>query len=358
MLGLDRYTPGHAFGSSHGLTRIIRLAYFESPVYVPLLRRAFALWRELEQGMARPLLHVTGGLDVGAPGSTVFEGSLRSCREHDLPHEVLDAATLARRCPGWHPDPRWRAVWQPDAGFLEPERCIARHLEVAESHGAMLHHGERVLAIEPQAGHVVVRTDRARYTVGQVVLSAGAWTSDLLRDLAPTLASQLVPERQVLGWFDVAQPAHFAPNAFPVFVLEADEGTYYGFPEHRAHGGQAGFKIGRYHHLSERVHPDTMDRTGHPSDEAALRVATSRWFPAANGALLRSAVCLFTNTPDEHFVVDKLPAVPEVMVVSACSGHGFKFASVLGEIVATMVTSGEPAFDLGLFGAQRDTLRA
>jgi sarcosine oxidase len=345
VLGIEQHPLGHAFGSSHGLTRIIRLAYFEDPSYVPLLRRAFALWRDLERGIDEPLLHVTGGLDVGAAGSTVFEGSLRSCREHDLSHEVLDAAELGRRFPGWRPSPALQAVWQPDAGFVTPERCIRRHAQGAEAAGATLHIGERVLEVAPTASGVRVRTDRATYEAGQAVVTAGPWMADLV----PSLAPWLTPERQMLGWFDISSPRHFAPDRFPVFVLEAEEGTYYGFPEY----GVPGFKIGKYHHRFERAHPDTMDRGCHPADEAALRLATARYFPEANGALRSSAACLFTNTPDEHFIIDRAPASPQLLLVSPCSGHGFKFASVIGEICADLVQRGTTDHDIGLFSLAR-----
>jgi sarcosine oxidase len=345
VLALEQHDHGHGFGSSHGLTRIIRLAYFEDPSYVPLLRRAFSLWRDLEQGLDEPLLHVTGGLDVGAEGSVVFEGSRRSCLEHHLPHEVLDAAALARRVPGWRPADNLMAVSQPDAGFLTPERCIRAHVDRALAHGAVIHTHETVRGYTASDGRVHVRTDRADYEAGQLVLTAGAWMSDL----APSLRPLLTPERQVLGWFDVADHARFAPSAFPVFVLEADEGTYYGFPEY----GVPGFKIGRYHHLHEKVHPDTMDRTVGARDEAALRDAVARYFPDANGPLRSSAVCLFTNTPDEHFIVDRAPDTPEVLLVSPCSGHGFKFSSVMGEICADLVQHGRTSHDIGLFGLAR-----
>lgn len=345
VLGLEQHALGHAFGSSHGLTRIIRLAYFEDPSYVPLLRRAFALWRELEQGLDEPLLHVTGGLDVGAAGSTVFEGSLRSCVTHDLPHQVLEAGEIARRFPGWRPAPELKAVWQPDAGFVTPERCIAQHAAMATAAGADLRTGVRVLDVTPRSGRVEVRTDQGTFEAEQVVLTAGPW----MGDLAPVLKPLLVPERQVLGWFDIADRPAFAPSAFPVWVMEAAEGTFYGFPEY----GGPGFKLGKYHHRFERVHPDTMDRDCHAEDEAALRSCTSRYFPQANGALLSSAACIFTNTPDEHFIIDRAPGTPEVLLVSPCSGHGFKFASVVGEICADLVTRGATGHDIGLFSLNR-----
>jgi sarcosine oxidase len=345
VLGIEQFPLGHAMGSSHGLTRIIRLAYFEDPSYVPLLRRAFALWRELEQGLSEPLLHVTGGLDVGPAGGIVFEGSRRSCLEHHLPHEVLDSADLARRYSGWRPSPELKAVFQPDAGFVTPERCIERHAAGAEAAGATLHTGERVIEVTPTASGVRVRTDRSNYEAGQAIVTAGPW----MGDLAPSLNPLLEPERQVLGWFDITAPQDFAPSAFPVFVLEAAEGTFYGFPEY----GVPGFKIGKYHHLYERVHPDTMDRTCHPADEAALRLATARYFPTANGVLRSSATCMFTNTPDEHFVIDRAPEAANVLLVSPCSGHGFKFSSVIGEVCADLVQRGETAHDIGLFSLGR-----
>jgi sarcosine oxidase len=345
VLGLERFALGHDRGSSHGLTRIIRLAYFEDPAYVPLLRRAFELWRQLERGAGERLLHVTGALDVGRDGSRVFEGSLRSCREHGLLHELLDAATLARRFPAWRPAPGARAVFQPDGGFLLPERCIAAHAARAAAAGADLRCDERLLEWHAGGGRVRLRTERGRYEAGQLVLAAGAWMGKLV----PALAPLLTPERQVLGWFAVADRAPFAPERFPVFVMDVDEGQFYGFPEF----GVAGLKVGKYHHLDEPADPDALDRACRPEDEAALRAAVARYFPAADGELLRHAACMFTNTADEHFVIDRLPGAPEVLAVSPCSGHGFKFASVVGEIVADLAADDATRHEIGLFRLAR-----
>ncbi|HTM30626.1 MAG TPA: N-methyl-L-tryptophan oxidase [Vicinamibacterales bacterium] len=341
VLVLERFTVGHDRGSSHGLTRIIRLAYFEHPLYVPLLRRAFELWRALEESAREPLLHVTGSLDVGAPGSMVFEGSKRSCLEHSLRHEILGGAALRRRFPAWHIEDGAAAVFQPDGGFLVPERCVLAHAAGARAAGATIHEHEPVLEWDARGDSVRVRTAQRTYEAGQLVLAAGAWMGSLL----PDLATLMRPERQLLGWFGIAEPERFAPQRFPVFVHEADEGVFYGFPEFEV----AGFKIGRYHHLSEAAEPNAIDRECRPADEAALRAAVSRYFPDANGPLLRSAVCMFTNTPDEHFIIDRHPVHPAVVVVSPCSGHGFKFCSVVGEIVADLVESGAAAFDLAPF---------
>lgn len=343
----ERFGIAHDRGSSHGHTRIIRLAYFEHPSYVPLLRRSFELWRALERRTGATLLQVTGGLDVGPPGSEVFEGARRSCREHDLPHEVLDGRALRQRFPAWRADDGLAAVFQPDAGFLRPEACLRAHAAEARAAGAIIHEDEPAIDWESRGQGVRVRTARGTYEAAQLVLSAGAWMAGLLPDRAPLMR----PERQVVGWFDVAPGSAraFLPDQFPVFVQDAPEGRFYGFPIVDG----AGFKIGRYHHLGEQVDPDTMDRACGAADEAALRSAVSRYFPMANGRLRDAGACLFTNTPDGHFIVDRLPASEAVLVVSPCSGHGFKFCTVIGEIVADLVTTGRTAHDISAFSLTR-----
>jgi sarcosine oxidase len=332
-------------GSSHGLNRIIRLAYFEHPNYVPLLRRAYELWRETEQLAGEQLLFVTGGLDAGHPDGRVVKGSLKACREHALPHELLTSAELTRRFPGYRLPADYVGVYQPEGGFVASERAIMAHATLAVAAGAEIHAREKVVAIEPKGGRVVVVTDLARYEAGHVILSAGAWVSDLLPDLAETA----VPERQVLGWFQPKRPELFAPAVFPVSNLLTDVGHYYQFPS----WGIPGFKIGLYNHLHEHGHADRLSREATPADEEVLRRAVRAFFPDADGPTLRLAVCLFTNTPDEHFLIDRLPSHPEIVVASPCSGHGFKFASVIGEILADLATTGSSRLDLSLFRYER-----
>jgi sarcosine oxidase len=342
VLGLERHDIPHAFGSSHGHTRIIRLAYAEDPAYVPLLRRAYALWREMGEAADERLLYVTGGIDAGPAGSGLFEGSLASCREHGLRHQVLDAAEVNRRFPGYHLPADHHCLFQPDAGFVLPERSIVVHVAAAQSFGAEIRAREAVIGWDTlPGGGVRVTTTRGTHEAGRLVLSPGAWVGEL----APALAGLAVPERQVLGWFQPSHPARFAPDAFPVANVDFAEGRYYLLPA----WGVPGLKIGRYNHLGERVDPDALDRTPTAEDEAVLRLCLSRYFPDADGPVMALAACMFTNTPDEHFVIDVLPAAPEVLVVSACSGHGFKFAPVIGEIVADLVTEGRSRFDLSMF---------
>jgi sarcosine oxidase len=348
VLGLDRGSIPNADGSSHGVNRIIRLAYMEDPAYVPLLRRAYQRWRALEERAGEPVLFITGGVEVGPPGSETVSGSLEACRIHDLEHEVLEAGELMARFPGFRVPDEFVAVYQPDGGFVLSERSIAAHARLALADGADLRGHEGVLEWWPESDGVVVRTTRDTYRARRLVISAGAWAGKLL----PSLAGMLVPERQVLMWSRILQPERFAVGAFPVFILEAPEGRFYGFPEY----GIPGFKLGLYHHRGQVVDPDTLERgLIEPEDEVVLRAGTSRYFPDANGPALTLRSCLFTNTPDEHFIIDRLPEAPQVVVVSPCSGHGFKFASVVGEIAADLALEGATGHDIGMFRIDRFT---
>jgi sarcosine oxidase len=332
-------------GSSHGITRIIRLAYYEDPSYVPLLRRAYELWRELQVEAGEQLLHITGSIDAGPVGSEVPEGSLLSCRLHDLPHELLDAEEINRRFPGYQLPKGHVGVLQPDGGFLLPERCVVAHVAGAQALGAEVRAREAVTGWEPKGDGVVVRTERGSYEADRLVLSAGAW----LGALAPSLAPLAVPERQVLAWLQPRRPDLFRPERFPVFNLMVAEGRCYGFPAH----GIPGFKLGLFHHLHEQVDPDAVGRDPTAEDEQVLRVLADRYFPEGAGPTMALKVCLFTNSPDEHFLVDLHPEHPQVVVASPCSGHGFKFASVMGEILADFATEGRTRHDVSLFRLDR-----
>jgi sarcosine oxidase len=345
VLGLEQFDIPHEMGSSHGVSRIIRLAYAEHPNYVPLLRRAYELWRELESQTGERLLIITGGLDAGAPDSATVKGSLKSCAIHHLAHEVLDAASLAQRFPGYRLPSDLVAVYQPDAGFLLPERCIVAHVGAARKLGAEVHAGERVLRWHADGGQVSVETNRAAYHARKMVITAGPWAQTLI----PELKDLAVPERQVLIWTQPLRPEYFRLGAFPVFNMDVPEGRFYGFPVY----GVPGFKVGKYHHRCERVDPDRMDHGCHPEDEALLRVGIRRYFPDADGPALDMKACLFTNSPDEHFILDLHPEYPQVAMASACSGHGFKFCGVVGEIMADLVLDGRTRFDIDMFRLTR-----
>lgn len=341
VLGLEQFDIPHTMGSSHGITRIIRMAYFEDPSYIPLLRRAYELWDSLERESSKTLFIKTGGLDVGAADSRVFKGSLYSCQTHHLKHEVLTGTEINRRFPGYQPPSEIQAVFQPDAGCLLPEQCIMAFVWAAQARGAEIHGREPVLEWSPNGDGVRVRTEHSIYTADKLVISAGAWAGKLI----PQLAHLVVPERQVLIWMQTRRPDLFTPERFPVFILQDDEGIYYGFPEH----GIPGFKFGLYNHLKEVIDPDTVDRDRMTEqDEAALRRAAERYFPDGTGPTLSLKMCMFTNTPDEHFILDLHPDYPQVAIAAGFSGHGFKFCSVVGEIMADLALDGRTRHDIGL----------
>jgi sarcosine oxidase len=349
VLGLEQFDIPHELGSSHGITRIIRLAYAEHPDYVPLLRRAYQLWRELEKRVDERLLFITGGIDAGDENSDTVKGSLLSCKLHDLPHEQFGAASLSQHFPGYHLAAGMVGIYQPDAGFLLPERCIVAHVMAAQELGAVVHARERVTEWRVKNSGVSVTTNRDRYQARMLIVTAGPWASKLI----PQLKSLAVPERQVLIWTQPLRPEYFRLGAFPVFNMEAPEGRFYGFPIY----GVPGFKIGKYHHRFERVDDlDHVDRECHLEDEEVLRVGIRRYFPDADGPTMGMKACLFTNSPDEHFIIDRLKDSPRVGIAAGFSGHGFKFCSVVGEIMADLVVEKSTHLNISMFRLNRPTM--
>jgi sarcosine oxidase len=349
VLGLEQFDIPHALGSSHGINRIIRLAYYEDSRYVPLLRRAYALWRELENRVGERLLFITGGIDAGRADSRTVQGSLLSCRQHHLPHEELDAAALRRRFPGYRLAADMVGIYQPDGGFLLSERCIVAYVMAAQDMGAEVRAREGVAEWRPDADGISVTTTRDKYRARKLIITAGPWA----RTLVPSLQRAAVPERQVLIWTQPRRPDYFRLDAFPVFNFEAPEGRFYGFPVY----GIPGFKFGKYHHRGEQVDDlDRMDRECHPEDEEVLREGIRRYFPDADGPTMAMKACLFTNSPDEHFILDVVADNPDVGVAAGFSGHGFKFCSVIGEIMTELVVDGGTRHDIALFRLDRPAL--
>ena len=345
VLGLERFDLVHEYGSSHGLTRIIRLAYWEHPSYVALLRRAYELWRELESLAGERLLYITGSVDAGPEGGPIFQGALKSSELHGLAHEVMDGEELHRRFPGYRLPGEMRCLYQPDGGFLLPERCDVAHIEQALAHGAEVRFRELVTSWDVSGGQVRVRTPRGHYEAGRLVVCAGPWASKLV----PQLEGLAVPERQVLAWLQPSRPEFFRLGAFPVFNLEVEEGRYYGFPSFLI----PGFKFGKYHHREEQVDPDTVNREPEAADEELLRSFARRYFPDGAGATLMLKTCMFTNSPDRHFILDRHPTHPEVVVAAGFSGHGYKFCSVVGEVMADLAQGGRARHDIELFRLRR-----
>jgi sarcosine oxidase len=353
VLGIDRFAPPHAQGSTHGSSRIIREAYFEDPLYVPFAQRAFAAWREIETRAGEKLLRTTGGLMIGPRAGDVAGGALRSAALHGLPFEELPAPVANRRYPALRVPDGEIAVWEPRAGVLSPERAVAALHRLAREGGAELRFGETLLSWRAEGRGVRVETDRGAVACAALVLAAGPWMPDLLGAEAP-----LAVERTVQHWFRPRAHAElFAPERFPIFIWESGPGrAWYGFPDIGEGGeGGEGVKVA-LHHQGEPAHPDTVRRTVAESEVQAIRALLDRFIPDAAGEHLRAAVCLYTNTPDHHFLIDRHPRDEGVWIVSPCSGHGFKFASVIGEVVAAEVCGRAPGFDLRPFRLARFTV--
>lgn len=341
-VGLEQFELAHDRGSSHGRSRITRQAYFENPAYVPLLTRATELWEQLQRDTGARLLQVTGGLMLGPPEGAVVKGTLASARIHGLPHEVLEAAEVRRRFPAFAARRGEVGVLDRTAGVLFPEDCIRAHARGATRAGAELRWNEAVLAWRATSDHVEVDTARGTYVADSLILCAGPWLSDLLADLS----LPLVVERNVLYWFRPASDlASFAPDRFPVFIIEHGPGhVLYGFPAL----GDDGVKVAR-HHTGEACTPMTIRRAVGQDEVQEIRRLLERNLPTVNGDLLSATTCMYTNTPDGHFVIDRHPRHPNVVLASPCSGHGFKFASVVGEILADLACTGQTAHSIEMF---------
>ncbi len=344
-IGLDRWSPPHAHGSTHGRSRIIRQSYYESPAYVPLVQRAWSLWEQLERDSGRTLLHPTGGLMLGPGDGDLVTGARTSAIRHGLAHEMLTAAELRRRFPQFAVDDSMVGLWEQQAGVLDPEACVDAALDRAARHGATVQTDTTVAGWQSTDQGITVVTSAGTIACEQLILAAGAWLPTLLPGLPLTV------ERQVMWWFDpLRAEARLGAADCPVFMWEWEAGRiFYGLPDQGA-----GVKVAR-HHEGDLVNPDEVDRQASLVELTTIRRLLERYLPDANGALRESAVCLYTNTPDHHFILGPHPGDPRVLLASPCSGHGFKFASVIGEILADLALTGGSPFDLRPFAPTRFT---
>jgi len=349
VLGLERYSPAHDKGSSHGQSRIIRLAYSEDPAYVPLVLRAYELWERLERETGEDLMTLTGGLMIGPPGTKFFEGSKQSAEKYDLPYEILDAAELNERYPVFRPTPDTVALFEKRAGFLRPEDCVKAHLGRAASLGADLRFGEEIVTWEPTQSGVLVETASGAYEAERLVVSAGAWAPKLLAGLGLPLEVT----RQLLFWFAPRGGIEpFLPDRFPIFIWEPEDGnSFYAIPAHDGPAG--GVKVAFFRADGKPADPETIDREVHGEEVEFIRSYLERYIPDLDGDFLFGKICMYTNTPDEHFVISTHPEYPQVAIAAGFSGHGYKFCSVVGEILADLVTDGETPHPIDLFSPAR-----
>lgn len=345
VLGLEQFDIPHARGSSHGQSRMIRMAYYEHPDYVPLLRRAYELWDEIEHVSGQKLLHVTGGVYMGPREGEIVGGSLQSARQHGLPHELLDRATVAERYPQFQIPDDWSALFEPRAGFLLPERTVAAYAEAALRRRAELHGHEPVIEWRATDRGVSVRTTRGEYQADHLVFCGGPWSGRLVSELGVPL----VVTRQVLGWVWPKNPAFFELGRLPVWAIEKPGGIYYGFP---MMPDSPGFKLAD-HSFGAPTDPDRVAREVTAEDERTFRPAIQQYIPEAQGPTLAMRVCLYTHSPDHHFIIDRHPEHGRVTVACGFSGHGFKFASVVGEVLADLAMQGRTSLPVEFLGLRR-----
>lgn len=325
----DRYSPPHTHGSSFGESRIIRTAYFEGAFYVPLLREAFELWRELESVSGTSLLNMTGALYIGAADSHAVLGAQESAKEHGLDIDVLNAAALRKRYPGHTPRDGDVAVLDRQAGILNPEGAVTAMLQQVP---------------DVRRGHRVEKPVALLKEFDAVVVAVGPWTPELI----PWIPLQV--ERQVHAWLSVARDATwFAPDRFPVFIRQSEEfGDVYGFPTLDG----SSVKVGR-HHDGDLTDPDHIRRQVDDRDLDPLRLMAATYLRGVSGHVRRTLTCMYTNTSDHDFVIDFAPNEPRILVISACSGHGFKFGPIIGDIAADLVCDGKTDRDISHFSSAR-----
>lgn len=346
VLGLEQFDIPHSRGAGHGFSRVIRTAYHEHPDYVPLLRSAFTLWRQLETESGQRLLYITGGLYMGSLGGLPGQ-AMAAATEHGVPFELLDRAALDRRFPQFRVPESFVGMLEPNAGFVIPERAIAAHAGLALRHGAELHGREAVLRWSADSSGVSVTTDRGSYRAQRVVFCGGAWSERLLVDLGVPLRVT----RQALGWVWPLKPELFELGRLPVWTIESagGQGLHYGFP---MMPDNPGFKLA-HHWPGQPADPDSVSREPVAGDEETFRGVLHAMIPDADGPILSMRICLYTNSPDSHFIIDRHPSHENVVVACGFSGHGFKFAPVVGQAVADLATRGRSDHPIGFLGLAR-----
>ena len=341
VLGLEQFQVGHDRGSSHGQTRVIRKAYFEHPAYVPLLRRAYTLWERLQHDTGRPLFERSGIVQVGPPEGDVIQGVLASAKAHDLDIQVLDPATLAKKAPMLGLPEGMVALLEADGGILAVEDCVRAQAQRAVRRGATLMQGETVQSWKSVGSHFEVQTQSDKYRADRLFLTGGAWMGSLLADLG----ARLIVRRKPLLWFE----ADRAWRSAPIFLYELPEGVFYGFPS----SGSSGVKIAE-HTGGDAADPDALDRSLRDTDTAPVQGFIRSHLRGLTAEALRShSICMYTLTPDEHFCVGAHPQVPGLFMAAGLSGHGFKFAPVLGEVLAQLALGGSTGLDIDFLSPSR-----
>ncbi|MEO0476017.1 MAG: N-methyl-L-tryptophan oxidase [Planctomycetota bacterium] len=346
VLGLEQFNIPHTLGAHHGLTRMIRKAYYEHEDYVPLLERAYELWDDLEQDSGEKVLHITGGLYMGPPDCGILTGSKRACETYGLQHELLDRRQLAERYPQFHVPEDFVAFYEDCAGVLLTDQVMSAHIGLARKHGAQLNEREPVTAWHEDEHGVEVTTSNNTYHADHVLFAGGAWTNRLVRDLGV----KLTITRQTFGWFEPKNASPLKLGMLPCWFIDVGDGWgHYGFP---MLPGQPGFKF-TLHQPGEVVGLDTIQRESTAQDQTELEAPLREKIPDAAGPCVSVHTCLYTNSPDSHFIIDQHPRCRRATLACGFSGHGFKFVSVMGELLADLATTGKTDHPVGFLGLDR-----
>ncbi|MCA9140833.1 MAG: N-methyl-L-tryptophan oxidase [Planctomycetales bacterium] len=344
VLGIDQYPAVHPFGSSHGKTRIIRQAYFEDVAYVPLLRRAYELWNQLEQSSEQKLYHRTGLIELGPANGVVIPGVLRSAAEHGLEVQQLSIAEVQRRWPGIVGREDWLAVIEQNAGYLNVEACVRSHLQQAELASATLRHAQAVRSWRVDGNAVTVTTDHGVECAGRLVIAGGPWSASLLGPIGVPL--QVLRKHQY--WYSPEQSGYRQSDGFPCFFHETPNGYYYGFPSI----DDAGVKVAR-HSGGTKIAGPTLEGGVDDEDRSLVERFVDNYLPGVGSRLTAQLGCYYTVTKDENFIVDLHPDHEQVVIVAGLSGHGFKFTSVLGELASQLAIDGSTTLETSFLGIGR-----
>ena len=345
VLGIDRHSPPHRQGSSHGQTRVIRQAYFEHPGYVPLLQTAYRLWNDLEEASGKQLMHRTGLLEIGPPDGVVIPGVLRSAQQFDLEIETMSMQQARQRYPGIHGDESWSVVLERNAGYLKVEDCVATHLELAESLGADVKRNSPVADWTPETNGVTVYCEKASFSAGQLIIACGPWSRGFLGAVKPPLTIL----RKHIYWYQAPEATYGEASGFPSYFFETPQGYFYGTPV----TGDLGLKVAR-HDGGQPI--DAPEKDAHRPDDIDRQLVENflaSHMPHADRKLKHWSGCYYTMSADEHFIIDRLPGCKHVTLVSGLSGHGFKFTSVLGKIAADMATGQDDKLDRSFLALDR-----
>jgi sarcosine oxidase len=349
VVGVEQFRPGHDRGSSHGESRIIRTAYAEGPWYVPLVLHAWRLWDELEGESGKRLLERCGGLMLGTPDSPMVRGALVSAEEHGLRHELLSSAELRERFPQHRVDEDTVGFYEAGAGVIRPELGVVEAVRAASAAGAEVLEGERVLEVLPDPDRPAVRLADRTVDARHVVVAGGAWMAGLV----PTLEPRLRVVRRVQAWFQAANPASFSPRSFPVFVRNqaGGSGAWYGCPS--LDGSSVKVALHDWQGIDEPVDPEAGPRPPDDADAEALTGIVAKTLPDLRPWPVRMAACMYTLTPDQHFAVGQRRELPGLTLLAGFSGHGYKFAPVLGEAAAQLALNGATVLPVEPFDPHR-----